>query len=130
MMKFKALLGLYLVIQTITGIFLAIHYAPNVEIAFKNVIHICRDVNFEWLIRNLHANEASIFFVCIYIIHIGRGIYYGSYKLLITWTVEVIIVFRGIATAFLEYVLPWERISFWGATVITNLISAIPYLGK
>lgn len=124
-----SLLGLCLVIQTITGIFLAIHYTPRVEIAFKRVIHICRDVNFGWLIRNLHANGASLFFICIYI-HIGRGIYYGSYKLIITWTVGVVILFRVIATAFLGYVLPWGQMSFWGATVITNLISAIPYLGK
>lgn len=127
--NFGSLLGLCLIIQIITGIFLAIHYIPNTEIAFRRVIHICRDVNYGWLLRTIHANGASIFFICIYI-HIGRGIYYGSYYLHITWNIGVIILFITIATAFLGYVLPWGQISFWGATVITNLLSAIPYLGN
>lgn len=127
--NFGSLLGLCLIIQIITGLFLAMHYTANVELAFNRVIHICRDVNYGWLIRNLHANGASFFFVCLYI-HVGRGIYYGSYTLELTWTVGVIILFVTIATAFLGYVLPWGQISFWGATVITNLLSAIPYLGK
>lgn len=126
--NFGRLLGLCLIIQIITGIFLAIHYTDNIEIAFNRVIHICRDVNNGWLIRTLHANGARFFFICIYI-HIGRGIYYGSYNLVETWLVGVIILFLVIATAFLGYVLPWGQISFWGATVITNLLSAIPYLG-
>lgn len=126
--NFGSLLGLCLIIQIITGIFLAIHYCPNVEIAFNRVAHICRDVNNGWLIRTLHANGASFFFICIYA-HIGRGIYYRSYNLIHTWIVGVTILFLVIATAFLGYVLPWGQISFWGATVITNLLSAIPYLG-
>lgn len=126
--NFGSLLGLCLVVQLITGLFLAIHYCPNTEIAFSRVAHICRDVNNGWILRTLHANGASIFFICIYI-HIGRNIYYGSYKLVHTWSVGVIILFATIATAFLGYVLPWGQISFWGATVITNLLSAVPYLG-
>jgi ubiquinol-cytochrome c reductase cytochrome b subunit len=127
--NFGRLLGLCLIIQIITGIFLAIHYTDNIEIAFNRVIHICRDVNNGWLIRTLHANGARFFFICLYI-HIGRGIYYGSYNLIHTWLVGVIIFFIVIGTAFLGYVLPWGQISFWGATVITNLLSAIPYLGS
>lgn len=126
--NFGSLLGLCLIIQIITGIFLAIHYTANIELAFYRVNHICRDVNYGWLIRTLHANGASFFFICIYL-HIGRGIYYGSYKLIHTWIVGVIILFLVIGTAFIGYVLPWGQISFWGATVITNLLSAIPYLG-
>lgn len=126
--NFGSLLGLCLIIQIITGIFLAIHYCPNINLAFNRVVHICRDVNFGWLIRTLHANGASFFFICLYI-HIGRGIYFNSFKYILTWTVGVIILFVVIATAFLGYVLPWGQISFWGATVITNLISAIPYIG-
>lgn len=127
--NFGSLLGLCLIIQLITGIFLAIHYTPNTELAFNRVIHICRDVNYGWLLRTIHANGASFFFICIYL-HIGRGIYYRSYYLKITWNIGVIILFITIATAFLGYVLPWGQISFWGATVITNLLSAIPYLGN
>nr|YP_010272313.1 cytochrome b [Spastonyx nemognathoides]UKE80223.1 cytochrome b [Spastonyx nemognathoides] len=126
--NFGSLLGLCLGIQIITGIFLAMHYCPNVEMAFNSVIHICRDVNYGWLIRTLHANGASFFFINIYI-HAGRGIYYSSYNLKHTWMVGVIIMFMVMATAFLGYVLPWGQMSFWGATVITNLLSAIPYLG-
>nr|UAM92175.1 cytochrome b [Deleaster bactrianus] len=126
--NFGSLLGLCLMIQIITGIFLAMHYTPNVEYAFNSIIHICRDVNYGWLIRTLHANGASFFFICIYI-HIGRGIYYGSYNLMMTWTIGILILFLVMATAFLGYVLPWGQMSFWGATVITNLLSAIPYLG-
>nr|AFQ62223.1 cytochrome b [Glaphyrus comosus] len=126
--NFGSLLGLCLIIQIITGIFLAMHYTANVNLAFDSVIHICRDVNYGWLIRTLHANGASFFFICIYI-HIGRGIYYGSYNLHLTWMVGVLILFIVMATAFLGYVLPWGQMSFWGATVITNLLSAIPYIG-
>nr|AXS66579.1 cytochrome b [Tenebrionoidea sp. 17 KM-2017] len=126
--NFGSLLGLCLGIQILTGLFLAMHYCPNVEMAFNSVAHICRDVNYGWLIRTLHANGASFFFICLYI-HVGRGIYYSSYKLIHTWMVGVIILFVVMATAFLGYVLPWGQMSFWGATVITNLLSAIPYLG-
>lgn len=126
--NFGSLLGICLIIQIITGIFLAIHYCPNIQIAFSSVVHICRDVNYGWLIRTLHANGASIFFICLYI-HIGRGIYYGSHKFTHTWLVGVLILFLTIAAAFIGYVLPWGQISFWGATVITNLLSAVPYLG-
>lgn len=128
MWNFGSLLGLCLIVQIATGLFLAMHYTADVNIAFNSVTHICRDVNNGWLIRTLHANGASFFFICIYT-HVGRGIYYGSYNLKITWLVGTIIIFLTIATAFLGYVLPWGQISFWGATVITNLVSAIPYLG-
>ena len=126
--NFGSLLGLCLIIQTLTGLFLAIHYTADIETAFNSVNHICRDVNIGWLLRTLHANGASFFFICIYL-HIGRGIYYGSFLYIYTWTVGVIILFLVIGTAFIGYVLPWGQISFWGATVITNLLSAIPYLG-
>nr|QXT45535.1 cytochrome b [Leptinotarsa decemlineata] len=126
--NFGSLLGLCLLIQILTGLFLAMHYCPNIELAFNSVSHICRDVNYGWLIRTLHANGASFFFICLYL-HIGRGIYYSSYMLTETWMIGVTIFFMVMATAFLGYVLPWGQMSFWGATVITNLISAIPYLG-
>lgn len=126
--NFGSLLGLCLIIQTLTGLFLAIHYTADTSLAFNSVNHICRDVNNGWLLRTLHANGASFFFICIYL-HIGRGIYYGSYKYLYTWIIGVILLFLTIGTAFIGYVLPWGQISFWGATVITNLVSAIPYIG-
>lgn len=126
--NFGSLLGLCLIIQTLTGLFLAIHYTADTSLAFYSINHICRDVNNGWLLRTLHANGASFFFICIYL-HIGRGIYYGSYKYMYTWIVGVILLFLTIGTAFIGYVLPWGQISFWGATVITNLVSAIPYIG-
>lgn len=126
--NFGSLLGLCLIIQTLTGLFLAIHYTADIETAFNSVNHICRDVNYGWLLRTLHANGASFFFICIYL-HIGRGIYYGSYLYVQTWFIGVIILFLVIGTAFIGYVLPWGQMSFWGATVITNLLSAVPYLG-
>nr|QNG56364.1 cytochrome b [Phalacridae gen. sp. MJ-2020] len=126
--NFGSLLGICLMIQILTGIFLAMHYCPNVELAFNSIAHICRNVNYGWLIRTLHANGASFFFICLYI-HIGRGIYYSSYNLKLTWMIGVTIFFLVMGTAFLGYVLPWGQMSFWGATVITNLVSAIPYLG-
>lgn len=126
--NFGSLLGLCLVIQTLTGLFLAIHYTADTSLAFNSINHICRDVNNGWLLRTLHANGASFFFICIYF-HIGRGIYYGSYKFIYTWIIGVILFFLTIGTAFIGYVLPWGQISFWGATVITNLLSAIPYIG-
>nr|QRW36421.1 cytochrome b [Sanfilippodytes vilis] len=126
--NFGSLLGLCLMIQIITGIFLSMHYTANIEMAFNSVNHICRDVNYGWFMRTLHANGASFFFICIYL-HIGRGMYYGSYKFMQTWLIGVIILFMVMGTAFMGYVLPWGQMSFWGATVITNLLSAIPYLG-
>lgn len=126
--NFGSLLGLCLIIQIVSGLFLTIHYSANIIIAFDSVIHICRDVNYGWLIRTIHANGASFFFFCIYF-HVGRGIYYNSYLFFETWTVGVLLLFLTIGTAFIGYVLPWGQISFWGATVITNLLSAIPYLG-
>nr|YP_665523.1 cytochrome b [Campodea fragilis]ABF49573.1 cytochrome b [Campodea fragilis] len=124
-----SLLGLCLIIQIITGLFLAMHFCPNVEIAFLSTIHISRDVNYGWIIRNIHANGASLFFICLYI-HTSRGIYFNSYLLLETWSIGVLILLITMMTAFMGYVLPWGQMSFWGATVITNLLSAIPYLGK
>nr|QVM79216.1 cytochrome b [Pyrrhidium sanguineum] len=129
MWNFGSLLGVCLGIQVVTGIFLAMHYCPNVDLAFNSISHICRNVNYGWLIRTLHANGASFFFICLYI-HIGRGIYYSSFNLMETWMIGVTIFFLTMATAFLGYVLPWGQMSFWGATVITNLVSAIPYLGS
>nr|YP_009332787.1 cytochrome b [Pampus minor]AKE49517.1 cytochrome b [Pampus minor]AVN90152.1 cytochrome b [Pampus minor] len=126
--NFGSLLGLCLISQILTGLFLAMHYTPDIESAFNSVAHICRDVNFGWLIRNLHANGASFFFICIYL-HIGRGLYYGSYLYLETWNTGVILLLLVMMTAFVGYVLPWGQMSFWGATVITNLLSAIPYVG-
>nr|WCL18769.1 cytochrome b [Raymondia sp. A GC-2023a] len=127
--NFGSLLGLCLMIQIITGLFLAMHYSPDINLAFNSVNHICRDVNYGWFIRTLHANGASFFFICIYL-HIGRGIYYNSFLFMNTWNVGVIILFLVMGTAFMGYVLPWGQMSFWGATVITNLLSAIPYLGN
>nr|YP_010411428.1 cytochrome b [Coraebus cloueti]URN73074.1 cytochrome b [Coraebus cloueti] len=127
--NFGSLLGLCLMMQIVTGLFLAMHFTPHVEHAFSSVIHISRDVNYGWLLRTLHANGASFFFICLYL-HVGRGMYYSSYKLPTTWSIGVIILFATMATAFLGYVLPWGQMSFWGATVITNLLSAIPYLGS
>nr|BDB06967.1 cytochrome b [Etmopterus molleri] len=127
--NFGSLLGLCLIIQILTGLFLAMHYTADISTAFSSVIHICRDVNYGWLIRNIHANGASMFFVCIYL-HIARGLYYGSYLFKETWNVGVILLFLLMATAFVGYVLPWGQMSFWGATVITNLLSAFPYVGN
>nr|AYQ18981.1 cytochrome b [Scymninae sp. 4 ACP-2013] len=126
--NYGSLLGLCLMIQIMTGIFLAMHYCPNIELAFNSVAHICYDVNYGWILRTMHANGASFFFICMYI-HIGRGMYYSSYKFIYTWSVGILMLFLTMATAFLGYVLPWGQMSFWGATVITNLLSAIPYLG-
>lgn len=126
--NFGSLLGLCLVVQILTGLFLTIHYTPHIDLAFSSVAHTARDVNYGWLIRNIHANGASWFFICLYL-HIGRGIYYSSYLYLEVWNIGVIIFIAIIATAFVGYVLPWGQMSFWGATVITNLLSAIPYIG-
>lgn len=117
-----------LISQIITGLLVALHYSSHLDFAFARVVHICRDVNMGWLIRTLHANGASFFFICLYL-HIRRGFYYRSYNLLETWISGVTIFFLAIATAFLGYVLPWGQMSFWGATVITNLLSTVPYVG-
>nr|AGA94829.1 cytochrome b [Cardinalis cardinalis] len=127
--NFGSLLGICLITQIVTGLLLAMHYTADTNLAFSSVAHICRDVQFGWLIRNLHANGASFFFICIYF-HIGRGIYYGSYLNKETWNIGVILLLTLMATAFVGYVLPWGQMSFWGATVITNLFSAIPYIGQ
>nr|WNH18655.1 cytochrome b [Squalus cubensis] len=126
--NFGSLLGLCLIIQILTGLFLAMHYTADISTAFSSVVHICRDVNYGWLIRNTHANGASLFFICVYL-HIARGLYYGSYLFKETWNIGVILLFLLMATAFVGYVLPWGQMSFWGATVITNLLSAFPYIG-
>nr|YP_010957172.1 cytochrome b [Serranus notospilus]WMY90460.1 cytochrome b [Serranus notospilus] len=127
--NFGSLLGLCLASQILTGLFLAMHYTADISSAFSSVAHICRDVNYGWLIRNLHANGASFFFICIYF-HIGRGLYYGSYLNKETWNIGVVLLLLVMMTAFVGYVLPWGQMSFWGATVITNLLSAVPYVGN
>nr|ADB28903.1 cytochrome b [Eliomys quercinus] len=126
--NFGSLLGMCLGIQILTGLFLAMHYTSDTMTAFSSVTHICRDVNYGWLIRYMHANGASMFFICLFL-HVGRGIYYGSYLYTETWNIGIILLFAVMATAFMGYVLPWGQMSFWGATVITNLLSAIPYIG-
>lgn len=126
--NFGSLLGLCLITQILTGLFLAMHYTSDISTAFSSVAHICRDVNYGWLIRSLHANGASFFFICLYM-HIARGLYYGSYLYKETWNIGVVLFLLVIITAFVGYVLPWGQISFWGATVITNLLSAVPYIG-
>ncbi|NBN63244.1 cytochrome b [Pannonibacter tanglangensis] len=128
---FGGILFFVLISQIITGIVLAMHYTPNTAMAFKSVEHIMRDVNYGWLIRYLHSNGASMFFIAVYI-HIFRGLYYGSYKAPreISWILGVVIFLLMMGTAFMGYVLPWGQMSFWGATVITNLFSAIPLVGE
>nr|YP_007183061.1 cytochrome b [Aotus lemurinus]Q6KF53.1 RecName: Full=Cytochrome b; AltName: Full=Complex III subunit 3; AltName: Full=Complex III subunit III; AltName: Full=Cytochrome b-c1 complex subunit 3; AltName: Full=Ubiquinol-cytochrome-c reductase complex cytochrome b subunit [Aotus nancymaae]ABA53814.1 cytochrome b [Aotus griseimembra]ACP19576.1 CYTB [Aotus lemurinus]QXI73066.1 cytochrome b [Aotus griseimembra]QXI73068.1 cytochrome b [Aotus griseimembra]QXI73078.1 cytochrome b [Aotus griseimembra] len=127
--NFGSLLGICLIIQITTGLFLAMHYTPDTSTAFSSVAHITRDVNYGWMIRYMHANGASMFFVCLFL-HIGRGLYYGSFLSLKTWNIGTILLLTTMATAFMGYVLPWGQMSFWGATVITNLMSAIPYIGS
>jgi len=129
--NFGSLLAFCLIIQIITGVTLAMHYNPSVLEAFNSVEHIMRDVNNGWLIRYLHSNTASAFFFIVYL-HMGRGLYYGSYRAprTLVWTLGVIIFILMIVTAFLGYVLPYGQMSLWGATVITNLMSAIPWIGQ
>ena len=126
-----SLAGLALVTMIVTGIILAMHYTPHVDHAFESVERIMRDVNHGWLIRYIHMNGASFFFIVVYI-HIFRGLYYGSYKAPreLLWILGVLILLLMMATAFMGYVLPWGQMSFWGATVITNLFSAIPFVGE
>nr|CCA94742.1 cytochrome B protein [Microtus arvalis] len=126
--NFGSLLGLCLIVQILTGLFLAMHYTSDTATAFSSLAHICRDVNYGWLIRYMHANGASMFFICLFL-HVGRGVYYGSYNMIETWNMGIVLLFAVMATAFMGYVLPWGQMSFWGATVITNLLSAIPYIG-
>nr|Q9B9F9.2 RecName: Full=Cytochrome b; AltName: Full=Complex III subunit 3; AltName: Full=Complex III subunit III; AltName: Full=Cytochrome b-c1 complex subunit 3; AltName: Full=Ubiquinol-cytochrome-c reductase complex cytochrome b subunit [Arctogalidia trivirgata]AAG60331.2 cytochrome b [Arctogalidia trivirgata] len=126
--NFGSLLGICLILQILTGLFLAMHYTSDTTTAFSSVTHICRDVNYGWIIRYMHANGASMFFICLFM-HVGRGMYYGSYTFLETWNIGILLLFTVMATAFMGYVLPWGQMSFWGATVITNLLSAIPYIG-
>lgn len=126
--NFGSLLGLCLGIQILTGIFLAMHYSADVSIAFSSVTHILEDVNYGFLLKYLHANGASAFFICVYI-HIARGLYYGSYLRSHLWFSGISIFLIMMLTAFIGYVLPWGQMSFWGATVITNFVSAIPYIG-
>lgn len=127
---FGSLAGVCLGIQIVTGILLAMHYVPNVSLAFSSVEHIMRDVNYGWLLRYAHANGASMFFLVVYI-HMFRGLYYGSYMYprQVLWISGVVIFILMMATAFMGYVLPWGQMSFWAATVITNLFSAIPIIG-
>nr|Q5VJ60.1 RecName: Full=Cytochrome b; AltName: Full=Complex III subunit 3; AltName: Full=Complex III subunit III; AltName: Full=Cytochrome b-c1 complex subunit 3; AltName: Full=Ubiquinol-cytochrome-c reductase complex cytochrome b subunit [Avahi laniger]AAS00134.1 cytochrome b [Avahi laniger] len=127
--NFGSLLGACLALQIVTGLFLAMHYTADTTTAFSSVTHICRDVNYGWVIRYLHTNGASMFFLCLFI-HVGRGLYYGSFSLSETWNIGIILLLTVMATAFMGYVLPWGQMSFWGATVITNLLSAIPYIGS
>ncbi|MBF0612158.1 MAG: cytochrome b/b6 [Magnetococcales bacterium] len=128
--NFGSLALLVLIIQLVTGIFLAMHYKPDANLAFDSVEHIMRDVNWGWLLRYLHANGATFFFIAVYV-HILRGMYYGSYRKPreILWWFGIIIFFMLMGTAFMGYVLPWGQMSFWGAAVITNLMSAIPVVG-
>ncbi|QGZ34386.1 cytochrome b [Stappia indica] len=128
---FGGILFFVLIAQIITGIVLVMHYTPNTAMAFASVEHIMRDVNFGWLLRYLHANGASMFFIAVFI-HMFRGMYYGSYKAPreISWILGVVIFLIMMATAFMGYVLPWGQMSFWGATVITNLFSALPLVGE
>ena len=129
--NFGSLAGIILVIMIVTGVVLAMHYTPNAALAFDSVERIMRDVNYGWLIRYIHMNGASMFFLIVYI-HLFRGLYYGSYKYPreLLWILGVIILLLMIATAFMGYVLPWGQMSYWGATVITNLFSAIPLVGE
>jgi ubiquinol-cytochrome c reductase cytochrome b/c1 subunit len=131
MWTFGGILMVMLVVQIVTGITLAMHYTPQTDMAFNSVEHIMRDVNYGWLIRYLHMNGASMFFIAVYI-HIARGLYYGSYKepREVLWILGVIIYLLMMATAFMGYVLPWGQMSFWGATVITNFFTAFPIVGQ
>lgn len=126
--NFGSCLGLVLASQFLSGLLLSIHYCCDTSLAFASVSHILRDVQYGWFLRSLHANGASFFFLAIYL-HVGRGIYYGSYTLVLVWFVGVCLLLLSMGVAFLGYTLPWGQISFWGATVITNLLSAVPYFG-
>nr|YP_009093741.1 cytochrome b [Hemiodoecus leai]AIS38314.1 cytochrome b [Hemiodoecus leai] len=126
--NFGSLLGLCLMTQTITGILIAMHYYSDPQTTFMNMVYLSSNVNTGWLLRHTHANGASLFFICMYM-HTGRGLYFSSYKMSSTWIMGTMILLMTMATAFLGYVLPWGQMSFWGATVITNLVSTIPHVG-
>nr|QEJ81550.1 cytochrome b [Diaphanes sp. FM11] len=127
--NFGSLLGMCMIMQILTGLFIAFHYSNSIEMAFNSVIHLSRNVNYGWMMRICHSNGASMLFICLFL-HMSRGIYYSSYMYKETWLTGMMIMLMMMATAFLGYVLPWGQMSFWGATVITNLLSAIPYLGN
>nr|YP_010447259.1 cytochrome b [Sclerodermus sichuanensis]UTN43179.1 cytochrome b [Sclerodermus sichuanensis] len=127
--SFGSMLGITLSIQLISGLFLSMHYSPSTIFSFQSIIHINNDINYGYLLRFLHMNGASMYFICMYI-HIARNIYFQSYKLFTTWAIGIIIFLTSMATAFLGYILPWGQMSFWAATVITNLLSSIPYIGN
>nr|QBP33753.1 cytochrome b [Bombus kashmirensis] len=129
MWNFGSILGMFLFIQIISGLFLSMHYCPNIDIAFYSISTIMKDMNSGWLIRLIHMNGASFYFIIMYL-HIARNMFYYSFKLYKVWAIGISILFLSMATAFLGYVLPWGQMSFWGAMVITNLISAIPYIGQ
>lgn len=126
--NFGSLLGINLILQFLTGIILAMFYSPNTLMSFSNIIHMLTDNNFLWKFQFLHSNGASMFFILMYV-HIARGLFFQSYNLTITWILGVFMLFSSIATAFIGYVLPWGQMSFWGATVITNLLATIPFFG-
>nr|WAO28619.1 cytochrome b [Ibidoecus plataleae] len=128
MWNFGSLLGLSLVIQLVSGVFLSMHYSSALEGAFESVLVMMTDLNSGWVVRSIHANGASMFFLFIYL-HVGRGLYYGSFNL-ITWPVGVLMLLLLMAISFMGYVLPWGQMSFWGATVITNLVGSVPYVGS
>nr|WAP91484.1 cytochrome b [Opisthoteuthis massyae] len=127
--NFGSLLGLCLIVQILSGLFLSMHYTSCIEMAFDSVVHIMRDVNYGWMLHYIHMNGASFFFICLYI-HVGRGLYYSLYMQIVTWNVGVVLFMLVMMTAFVGYVLPWGQMSFWGATVITNLLSVMPYIGE
>nr|YP_010352851.1 cytochrome b [Calamaria septentrionalis]UOD77178.1 cytochrome b [Calamaria septentrionalis] len=127
--NFGSMLMMCLALQTMTGFFLAVHYTANINLAFSSVIHIIRDIPHGWLMQNIHAIGASVFFICIYT-HIARGLYYGSYLNKEVWLSGTLLLLSLMATAFFGYILPWGQMSFWAATVITNLLTAIPYIGN
>nr|AAO18422.2 cytochrome b [Melipona bicolor] len=129
MWNFGSMLGMFLMIQIISGLFLSMHYCPNINLAFMSISQIMKDINSGWLIRLIHMNGASFYFLLIYI-HISRNLFYYSFKLIHVWMIGSMILFLSMATAFLGYVLPWGQMSFWGAMVITNLLSALPYIGQ
>lgn len=130
MWNFGSLLATCLVIQIVSGVLLAMHYCPSVDLAFASVEHIMRDVSYGWLTRYVHANTASLFFVCVYM-HVARGLYYGSYRSprVLPWSVGVVILVVMILTAFLGYCLVFGQMSLWRATVITSMLSALPWIG-
>lgn len=126
--NFGSLLGACLILQIITGLFLAMHYSSDTSTAFSSVTHISWDVNYGWMVRYFHANGTSVFFICLFL-HVGRGLYYGSFTFLEAWNISIVLLLTTMATAFIGYVLTWGQVSFRGATLITNLLSAMPSIG-